>query len=162
MRMAYFDNSAATPIREEVLTAMLPFLKEEFGNPSTVYDLGVRAKEAIEEARNQVAALVGAKSQEIIFTSSGAEANNLAIKGIALARIGKKNHIVVSSIEHHSVLNSARFLERFGFEVTFLPVDKYGLVDLDKLKSVIREETALVSITYASNEIGTIEPIKEA
>ncbi|GAG38263.1 unnamed protein product, partial [marine sediment metagenome] len=123
MKGAYLDHASATPVRKEVLEAMLPFFNEQFGNPSNVYDMGSKVKEAIEEARTNVANLMGAKPAEIVFTSSGAEANNLAIKGVAFAKQKKGNHIIVTSIEHHSVLNSARFLERLDFEATFLPVD---------------------------------------
>ena len=140
---------------------MLPYYSEQFANPSTVYDLGSKVNAAIEEARANVASLIGAKPAEILFTSSGAEANNLAIKGVAFAKQKKGNHIIVSSIEHHSVLNSVRFLERLDFEATFLPVDKNGLVDPQRLAKVIRPETILVSVMHANTEIGTIEPISE-
>jgi cysteine desulfurase len=161
MMKAYLDHASATPVRKEVMEAMLPYFKERFANPSNVYDIGSEVKRSVEQSRANVANLIGAKDREIIFTSSGAEANNLAIKGIAFSRQKKGKHIVVSSIEHHSVLNSARFLERLDFEATFLPVDKYGLVSPDRLAQVIRPETILVSIMHANNEIGTIEPISE-
>ncbi|MEJ2728520.1 MAG: cysteine desulfurase family protein [Deltaproteobacteria bacterium] len=161
MKGAYLDHASATPVRKEVLEAMLPYFSERFGNPSTVYDLGSKVKEAVEAAREQVAGLIGAKPEEIIFTSSGAEANNLAIKGVAFARQKKGKHVIVSSIEHHSVLNSARFLERLDFEASFLPVDQKGLVDPERLAKAIRPETILVSIMHANTEIGTIEPISE-
>lgn len=161
MMNAYLDHASATPVRKEVMEAMLPYFKERFANPSNVYDIGSEVKRAVEHSRASVAGLIGAEDQEIIFTSSGAEANNLAVKGIAFARQKKGKHIVVSSIEHHSVLNSARFLERLDFEATFLPVDEYGLVSPERLARVIRPETILVSIMHANNEIGTIEPISE-
>ncbi len=162
MKRVYLDHASATPVRKEVMEAMLPYFEERFGNPSTVYDLGSEVKEVIEEQRLKVAKLIGAEPGEIIFTSSGAEANNLAIKGAAFAKKTKGNHVIISAIEHHSVLNSARFLERLlDFEVTFLPVDEYGLVDPDRLASTIRPETILVSIMHGNNEIGTIEPISE-
>jgi cysteine desulfurase len=161
MKGAYLDNASATPVRKEVLEAMLPYFSEQFGNPSNVYDLGTKVKAAMEAARTNVATLIGADPPQIIFTSSGAEANNLAIKGVAFARQKKGKHIIVSSIEHHSVLNSARFLERLDFEATFLPVDKNGLVEPERLAKVIRPETILVSIMHANTEIGTIEPISE-
>ena len=129
MEGAYLDHASATPVRKEVLEAMLPYFSAQFANPSNVYDLGSKIKETIEEARSNVASLINADPAQIVFTSSGAEANNLAIKGVAFARQKKGNHVIVSSIEHHSVLNSVRFLERLDFEATFLPVDKYGLVD---------------------------------
>jgi len=161
MKNVYMDHAAATPVRKEVIEAMLPYFDEHFGNPSTVYDMGSKIKHVIEEERAKVAKLIGAKAEEIIFTSSGAEANNLAVKGLALARQKKGKHIIISAVEHHSVLNSARFLERTDFEVTFLPVDEYGLVDPERLAHAIRPETLLVSIMHANNEIGTIEPISE-
>jgi len=155
------DHVAATPVSNAVIEAMLPFFKERFGNPSAIYDMGSEIKGVIEEQREKVAGLIGAKREEILFTSSGAEANNMAIKGAVFARQNKGNHIIVSAIEHHSVLNSARFFERMDYEVTFLPVDKYGLVDPERLREVIRPETVLVSIMHANNEIGTVEPISE-
>jgi cysteine desulfurase len=161
MNGAYLDHASATPVRKEVLNAMLPYFSEHFANPSTVYDMGSKIRQVVEEQRAKVAALIGANAAEIIFTSSGAEANNLAIKGVALARQKKGKRIIVSSIEHHSVLNSARFLERFDFEVTFLPVDEYGIVDPKRLAKAITPETVLVSIMHANNEIGTIEPMAE-
>lgn len=161
MISVYMDHASATPVREQVIEAMLPYFDQYFGNPSTVYDMGLKIKQVIEEQRAKVAKLIGAKPQEIIFTSSGAEANNLSIKGVALARQKKGKHIIISAIEHHSVLNSARFFERMDFEVTFLPVDEYGLVDPERLSRAIRSDTILVSIMHANNEIGTIQPISE-
>ena len=159
MNRVYLDHASATPVKKDVLEAMVPFFREKFGNPSNVYDLGSRIKGKIEDHRARVANLIGAKANEIIFTSSGAEANNLALKGVAFAGQKKGRHVIVSSIEHHSVLNAARFLERLDFEVTFLPVDEWGLVDPDRLAKAIRPETILVSIMHANNEIGTIQPI---
>ncbi|MBM4294660.1 MAG: cysteine desulfurase [Deltaproteobacteria bacterium] len=162
MKRVYLDHAAATPVRREVLEAMLPYFTEGFGNPSAVYDLGAQAKEALEEQRAKVARLIHAHAEEIIFTSSGAEANNLAIKGAALAHLKKGRHVVVSAVEHHSVLNAARYLEKFhDFEVTFLPVDRHGVVDPERLQKVINPATVLVSIIHASNEIGTIQPLAE-
>jgi len=159
-RIVYLDHAAAAPTRPEVLEAMLPYFRERFGNPSSVYDLGSRIKEDLETARAQVAGLINAGAEEIIFTSSGAEANNLAIKGAALAQRQRGQHVIVSAIEHHSVLNSARFLERFlDFEVTFLPVDGHGLVDPERLARALRPETVLVSIMHGNNEIGTIQDL---
>ena len=155
------DHASATPVRKPVVEAMLPYFDQHFGNPSAVYDMGSKIKQVIEEQRAKVARLIGAKAEQIIFTSSGAEANNLAIKGVSLAGQKKGNHIIVSAIEHHSVLNSARFFERMNFEVTFLPVDEYGLVEPERLLGAIRPETILVSVMHANNEIGTIEPIPE-
>ena len=161
MRKCYFDHVATNPLDSRVFEAMMPYFMEDFGNPLSLYDLGTKAKEAIENARGQVAALINSKSSEIIFTSSGAEANNFALRGIALARQNEGKHVIVSKMEHHSILNSARFLEKMGFVVTFLPVDKYGIVDPDTVKKSITKETTLISITHASSEVGTIEPIKE-
>ena len=161
MKAVYLDHASATPVRKEVLEAMLPYFSEQFANPSNVYDLASKVKEALEEARANVAVLIGADPAQIIFTSSGAEANNLAVKGVAFARLKKGKHIIVSAIEHHSVLNSARFLERLDFEATFLPVDQNGLVDPERLAKAIRPETILVSVMHANTEIGTIEPISE-
>jgi cysteine desulfurase len=161
MRRVYLDHASATPVRKQVIAAMVPYFAEHFGNPSTIYDLGSTVLEAIDAQRAHVARLIGADAKEIIFTSSGAEANNLAVKGAALARRKKGNHIIISAIEHHSVLNSARFLERMDFDVTFLPVDEYGLVDPERLARAITSETILVSVMHANNEIGTIEPISD-
>ena len=161
MKGAYLDHASATPVRKEVLDAMLPYFSEKYGNPSNVYDMGSKIRQVVEEQRAMVADLIGATAGEIIFTSSGAEANNLAIKGVAFARQKKGKHVIVSAIEHHSVLNSARFLERMDFEATFLPVDEFGCVDPNRLAKAITPETVLVSIMHANNEIGTIEPIVE-
>jgi cysteine desulfurase len=162
MKRIYLDHAAATPVRREVLEAMLPYFTERFGNPSAVYDLGSEAKETLEEQRAKVARLIEAQPEEIIFTSSGAEANNLAVKGAALAHMKKGRHVVVSAVEHHSVLNAARYLEKFhDFEVTFLPVDRHGLVEPERLQKVINPATVLVSVIHASNEIGAIQPLAE-
>ena len=161
MNTAYLDNASATPVRKEAFEAMRPYFREHFANPSNVYDISSKIKQVVEEQRAKVAALINANPEEIIFTSSGAEANNMAVKGVAFARQKKGNHIIVSSIEHHSVLNSARFLERLNFEATFLPVDEHGLIDPSRLAKALRPETILVSIMHANNEIGTIEPISE-
>jgi cysteine desulfurase len=161
MKGAYLDHASATPVRKEILELIIPYFSEHFANPSNVYDIGSQIKQVVDQARAKVAGLIGAAAEEIVFTSSGAEANNLAVKGVAFAKQKKGKHIIISSIEHHSVLNSARFLERLGFETTFLPVDEYGLVDPERLANAIRPETILVSIIHASPEIGTIEPIFE-
>ncbi len=153
------DHVATNPVHHEVLETMLPYFKEHFGNPLSIYESGIKAREAIENARAQTAALINAKPNEIIFTSSGAEANNFSLKGIALANQNKGKHIIISRIEHHSVLNSARFLEKSGFAVTYLPVDKNGLIDPAVVEKAITKETILISIIHASPEIGTVEPI---
>jgi cysteine desulfurase len=161
MRRCYFDHVATNPLDPRVLDVMMPYLKDDFGNPLSIYELGAKAKDAIENARSQVSSLINSKASEIIFTSSGAEANNFALRGIALARQNEGKHVIVSKMEHHSILNSARFLEKMGFAVTYLPVDKYGIVDPDTLKKSITKETTVVSITHASSEVGTLEPIRE-
>ena len=155
------DHAAATPVKKQVVEAMLPYFDRHFGNPSTVYAMGSEIKEVMETQRVKVAGLIGARAEEIIFTSSGAEANNLAVKGAALAKRNKGNHVIVSAIEHHSVINAARFLERLDFEATFLPVDAHGLVDPERLRRAITPETVLVSVMHGNNEIGTIEPIAD-
>ncbi|MBI3592857.1 MAG: cysteine desulfurase, partial [Nitrospirae bacterium] len=161
MRRCYFDHVATNPLHPEVLDAMLPYFKEDFGNPLSVYDLGMNARNAIEKARTEVASLINAKSSAIVFTANGAEANNFALRGIAIAKQNQGKHIIVSKVEHHSILNAARFLEKSGFVVTYLPVDKKGIVDPEVVKNSITNETILISVTHASSEIGSIEPIKE-
>ena len=161
MKKYYVDHVATNPLHPDVLKAMMPYFTEEFGNPLSVYAYGMKAKEAIETAREQVARLVNAKPAEVIFTASGAEANNFALRGIALARQNEGKHLLVSRMEHHSILNAARFLEKSGFTVTYLPVDKQGIVDPETVKKMITKETTLISVTHASSEVGTIEPIKE-
>ncbi len=161
MKKCYFDHVATNPLHPDVLESMMPYFTEEFGNPLSVYEYGIKAKDAIEAAREKVAALVHAKPAEIIYTSSGAEANNFALRGMALARQNEGKHILVSRMEHHSILNAARFLEKSGFTVTYLPVDKSGFVDPDTVKKMITKETTLISVTHASSEVGTIEQIEE-
>jgi cysteine desulfurase len=161
MKRIYLDYAATTPTHPEVMKAMLPYFTDSFGNPSSIHSLGQEAKEAIEKARNQVSALIGAKSEEIVFTGSGTEADNFALKGVALANQGKGNHIITSSIEHHAVMETCKFLEKQGFSVTYLPVDGYGMVDPSGVKKAITGKTILISVMHASNEVGTIEPIAE-
>jgi cysteine desulfurase len=162
MPSAYFDHAAAAPVRTEVLEEMLPFFRERFGNPSAVYDLGSQIKDVVEAQRAKVARLIGAQPQEVVFTSSGAEANNLAVKGAALANLKKGRHLIVSGIEHHSVLNAARYLEKFhDFEATFLPVNRFGQVEPQRLAKALTPGTVVVSIQLASNEIGTVQEIRE-
>lgn len=157
----YMDNAATTPTKKEVLAEMLPYFSEKYGNPSSIYSLGGQSKNAVEKAREQVAIALGAKAKEIYFTSGGSEADNWAIKGIAFANRHKGNHIITSKIEHHAVLHTCEFLERQGFKITYLDVDEYGVVDIEQLKNSITDETILISIMFANNEIGTIQPIKE-
>ena len=161
MRKVYLDNTATTPLLPEVREAMLPYLEEAFGNPSSLHDWGDKAGEALATAREQVARLIGAVPEEIIFTGSGTESNNLAIKGLALARQDKGKHIVVSAVEHFSVLHSARTLEKWGFEITEIPVDKYGVVSPEDVRRNLRDDTVLVSVMHANGEVGSIEPIKD-
>lgn len=161
MRRIYLDHAATTPTHPEVIKAMLPYFSNAFGNPSSIYSYGREARKAVEEARTRVAKLIGARSEEIIFTSGGTEADNLAFKGIAFANEDKGNHIITTSIEHHAVLEACKFLEGRGFKVTYLPVDHYGLVDPDDVKKAITSKTILVSVMHANNEVGTIEPIEE-
>jgi cysteine desulfurase len=160
-RRVYLDNMATTPVLSEVLDAMLPYFRDVYGNPQSIHSWGDEAREAIEKAREQVAALIGGDAEEIIFTSSGSEANNLALKGLAQGQITKGKHIIISAIEHFSVLHAARTLEKAGFEITEVPVDKYGLVDPDEVARSIKKETVLVSVMHANGEVGTIEPIAE-
>jgi cysteine desulfurase len=158
---AYLDHYAASPVLPEVREAMSPFLNERFGNPSSLHRWGDSAREAVEEAREKVAGLIGAEAGEVIFTSCGTESNNLAVKGIALGARKKGKHVVVSSIEHFSVLNSARTLAKSGFEVSTVPVDHHGRIDLQALEEALRPDTVLVSVMAANGEVGTIQPIRE-
>ena len=160
-RSVYADHAAATRLRPEALAAMIPFLESDFGNPLSVHSFGDVPREALERAREQVAQLIGASPAEIYFTASGSEANNAAIKGVALMNRKKGNHIVVSAIEHQSVLNPVATLEKLGFEVTQVAVDRLGTVTADAVAQAMRDDTVLVSIMLANNEIGTIEPVHE-
>lgn len=157
----YFDNAATTPVRPEVANEILPYFTESFGNPSSIYKIAQKNKNAVEKGRAQVAAAIGADTNEIYFTAGGSEADNWAIKGIAESYASKGKHIITSCIEHHAVLHTCEYLETKGYEVTYLPVDEYGMVSLEDLKNAIREDTILISIMFANNEIGTIQPITE-
>jgi cysteine desulfurase len=161
MKRIYLDYAATTPTHPEVVKAMLPYFTDAFGNPSSIHSLGQETKAAIEEARDKVARLIGARSEEIVFTSGGTEADNFAVKGVAYANRQRGNHIITTSIEHHAVLEPCKFLEGQGFEVTYLPIDKYGLVDPEDVRKAITDKTILISVMHANNEIGTIEPIPE-
>ncbi len=161
MMECYLDNAATTATRDEVIEAMLPYFKESYGNPSSIYKIAQKNKNAVEHAREQVASAIGAKPNEIYFTAGGSEADNWAIKGIAESYASKGRHIITTSIEHHAVLHTCEYLETKGYEVTYLPVDEYGMVSLDELKKAIRDDTILITIMFANNEIGTIEPIAE-
>jgi cysteine desulfurase len=157
----YFDHAATTYVKPEVLDAMMPYFTEKFGNASTIYSIGRESKKAIEEARDKVAMAIGAQSKEIFFTGSGTEADNWAIKGVAYANKAKGNHIITSAIEHHAVLHTCQYLENDGFEVTYLPVDENGLVTPEQVRNAIKPNTILISIMFANNEIGTVQPIDE-
>ncbi len=161
MRRIYLDYAATTPTHPEVVKAMLPYFTEAFGNPSSIYSYGQEAKGAVGEERVKIANLIGDRDDEIVFTSGGTEADNFAIKGVAIANESKGNHIITSLIEHHAVIETYKFLEKRGFKVTYLPVDEYGLIDPGDVKKAVTERTILVSVMYASNEMGTIEPITE-
>lgn len=161
MEIRYFDNSATTRVKEEVINEMFPYLSVEYGNPSSIYSIGRNAKRAIEEARRKVASLINCRPEEIYFTSCGSESDNTALKGIAYLNENKGKHIITSKIEHPAILHSCQNLEKHGFDVTYLDVDENGFVNLESLKSSIRDDTILISIMFANNEIGTIEPIKE-
>ena len=161
MKQIYLDYAATTPADPAVVQAMLPYFHDAFGNPSAIYSYGQEAKNAIEEARAKVARLIGARDDEIVFTGSGTEADNFALKGVAFANRSKGNHIITSSIEHHAVLESCKFLGKMDFKITYLPVDSYGLVDPEDVKKAITDKTILISVMHANNEVGTIQPICE-
>ena len=161
MKRIYLDYAATTPTRSEVVRAMLPYFTDAFGNPSGIYSYGQEAKGIVEEARVKVADLIGAQDGEIVFMSGGTEADNFALTGVAYANENKGNHIITTSIEHHAVMETCKFLEKRGLEVTCLPVDKYGLVTPDDVKSAITDKTILISVIHANNEMGAIEPIAE-
>ena len=162
MRNVYLDYSATTPVKEEVLKEMIPYFTEKFGNPSSLYDMGLESKEAVEKARQQVAALINADPSEIYFTAGGTEADNWAVFGTAEKFRAKGNHIITTKVEHHAMLHSCAYLEKEGYDVTYLDIDKDGRVDLKQLEDAITDKTILISIMLVNNEIGTIEPVKEA
>ena len=157
----YLDHAATTPLRRDVLDAMLPFLTDGFGNPSSAHSFGRKARAALDDAHERVARLVNAEAREIVFTSGGTEANNLALKGAAWAGKARGHRIVTTSVEHHAVGHTLRYLEKFGFEVVELPVDRYGRVDPDHVDAAISDKTILVSVMLANNEVGTIQPVAE-
>jgi cysteine desulfurase len=160
-RTIYLDHAATTALDARVLDAMLPYLTSEYGNASSIYTLGRHAMQAIDGAREQVAHILGCRPTEIAFTGCGSESDNLAIKGMAFAAQKKGRHIITTPVEHHAVLHACRYLERFGFQITYLPVDAYGRVDPDDVGRSITDQTTLVSVMYANNEVGTIEPVAE-
>ena len=157
----YLDNAATTKTAQEVVDAMLPYFTENYGNPSSIYDLGTKSKEAITKGREQIAEVLGAKSEEIYFTAGGSEADNWALKATFEAYKNKGNHIITTKIEHHAILHTCEYLEKRGAKITYLDVDENGVVDLDQLQKAITPETILISVMFANNEIGTIQPIKE-
>ena len=159
--MIYMDHAATTPVRPEVLEAMLPYFSEKYGNSSSLYTLAQDSRKALDESREMVSRILGCRSSEIIFTSGGSESDNAALKGSALALKGSGNHIITTSIEHHAVIHTCQFLEDFGFDVTYLPVGKDGLVDPSNLIAAMTDQTILVSIMLANNEVGTIEPVSD-
>lgn len=161
MKRVYLDNSATTKVDDEVVNAMLPFFTEKYGNPSSLYTLGRESHEAIEAARQQVASAIGANPAEIIFTSGGTEADNIAIIGSAMANKKKGNHIITSAIEHPAVLETCRYLEKEGFKVTYVPVTPEGIIKIDELEAAITKETTLITVMQVNNEIGSIQPIAE-
>lgn len=157
----YMDNAATTPVKKEVLEEMIPYFTEKYGNPSSVYSLGNLSKRAVESAREKIANVINAEKREIFFTGGGSEADNWALKGIVYANKHKGNHIITTKIEHHAILHTCEYLQKNGFEVTYLDVDEFGLINLEELKNAITDRTILISIMFANNEIGTIQPIKE-
>jgi cysteine desulfurase len=161
--LIYFDHAATTPLHPRVLEAMLPYLKERFGNPSGTYALAREAQQALEQARRQVAEVLGCRSTEVVFTSGGSESINAALKGVAFAqkKAGVGNHVVTTAVEHHAILHTCEYLEMFGFDVTYVPVDRHGLADADEVVRAVNERTVLVSVMAANNEVGTIEPVAE-
>lgn len=161
MNRVYLDYAATTPTHPDVVQTMLPYFGESFGNASSIYSYGREARAAITTARKSVAELIGAREDEIVFTGGGTEADNMALKGIAFAADGTRNHIITTSIEHHAVLGSCKFLEKQGYHVTYLPVDRYGMVNPDDVRRAITDRTLLVSVMHANNEVGTIQPIAE-
>ncbi|MEE8582495.1 MAG: cysteine desulfurase NifS [Dehalococcoidales bacterium] len=161
MGRIYLDYAATTPVHPEVVRAMLPYFSEVFGNPSAIYSCGQEAAAALEEARAKVAGLIGSRSEEIVFTSGGTEADNMALIGVANAMHSRGNHIITTAIEHHAIIEAARFLEKNGFELTYLGVDDQGIVDPDEVRRAITDKTILVSVMLANNELGTIQPLAE-
>lgn len=160
-KMIYMDHSATTPVKKEVLEEMLPYFSEFYGNPSSVYALSNHSRLAIDKARERVAKAIGAKKTEIFFTGGGSEADNWALKGVAYKNKDKGNHIITTKIEHHAILHTCEYLEKQGFQVTYLDVDEYGMISLENLEKAITDNTILISIMFANNEIGTIQPIRE-
>jgi cysteine desulfurase len=161
MNSIYLDNAATTPVRKEVFEEMLPYFCESYGNPSSIYEIAKKNKRAVEAARGKIAAAIGASPEEIFFTGSGTEADNWAIKGIAEQNADKGRHIVTTAIEHHAVLHTCEYLQKLGWEISYVPVDEYGLVNAEDVKNAVRGDTSLITVMFANNEIGTLQPIAE-
>jgi cysteine desulfurase len=161
MKRVYMDYAATTPVAPEVLEAMVPYMTEHFGNPSSIHSFGREAKQTLEKAREAIATLLEARPEEIVLTSGGSESSNLAIKGCAEAYTKKGRHVITTSVEHHASLDAVKHLAKNGFEATYLPVDRDGIVDLNALRNAVRDDTILVSVIHANNEVGTIQPVKE-
>ena len=161
MKNVYLDYSATTPVKEEVLKEMIPYFTEKFGNPSSLYDKGLEAKASVTHAREQVAALINANPREVFFTAGGTEADNWALFGACDNLKEKGNHIITTKVEHHAILHSCQFLEKHGFDVTYVGIDKDGMVNLQELEDAITDKTILISVMMVNNEIGTVQPIKE-
>lgn len=160
-RIIYLDNAATTPMDSEVLESMLPFMREQYGNPSAIYSMGSSAKKAVNQAKRRIAAILNAKQEEIFFTAGGTEADNWALKMVMETYRYKGRHLITTAIEHHAILHTCRYLETQGVEVTYLGVDEDGVIDLEELKQAIRPDTVLISVMFANNEVGTVEPIRE-
>lgn len=160
-KVVYMDHAATTFTKKEVLDEMIPYFTEKFGNPSSVYTFGRNSRSAVEDAREKVGKAIGAKADEIYFTAGGSEADNWALKGVAYANKNKGNHIITTNIEHHAMLHTCEYLQRNGFEITFLDVDEYGMISLEQLENAITDKTILISIMFANNEIGTIQPVEK-
>lgn len=161
MKEIYFDHAASTPVHPEVLEAMIPYFEHIYGNPSSVHRFGRQSRHALDQARSKIAQSLGAGPNQIVFTSGGTESDNIALLGIAMANREKGNHIITSSIEHHAVLQTCEYLQKIGFDVTYLPVDEHGQVNVEDVKNAVKDSTILISIMYGNNEVGTIQPIKE-
>ncbi len=161
MKRIYMDYAATTPMLPEVVEAMQPYFSQRFGNPSSVHSMGQDARDAVDQARSKVAALITCRPEDVIFTGGGTEADNHAIKGVCLANRERGNHIITTSIEHHAVLNTCNYMKNLGFDVTVVPVDKYGMVDPDRIKKSVTAKTLLVSVMHANNEVGAVQPIEE-
>jgi cysteine desulfurase len=159
--LIYFDHAATTPLDSEVRDAMLPYLEGAYGNPSSIHAFGRQTRAAVDTARSQVARVIGADPSQIVFTSGGTEADNLALIGIMHVQSAEKRHLITTQVEHHAILDACKYLERFGYEVTYVPVDQYGMVQVEDVRAAIRPDTALISILHGNNEVGTIQPIEE-